>query len=250
MGRREIIVGDVHGMLDELLRLLDVIAVQSSDQLVFVGDLINKGPDTVGVVSLVRSLRAEGIDVVLLLGNHEERLLRTFRRTLSGAGGPVSPSHDKLIARIESLGTDNMQFLESAVLWHRLSDSGALAVHAGIPPALRALPLPEELSALSHRQQLHMQQMLRVRRVNADGNMIKLDHATESDPFWADVYDGRFGHVYFGHNAFPDEVSPRRFPHATGVDLGAVYGNRLAAMVLEPGEDTRTLSVAASRAFA
>lgn len=250
MGRREIIVGDVHGMLDELIRLLYEIAVQPGDQLVFVGDLIDKGPDTVGVVSFARSLREEGVDVVLLLGNHEEKLLRTFRRTLSGADGPLSPSHDKLVTRIQSLGADNMRFLQSAVLWHRLSDADALVVHAGIQPTLKELPSPEELAAMSNTQRLRIQQVLRVRRVNADGNMIKLEHATEADPFWAELYDGRFGHVYFGHNAFQDEAAPKRFPHATGVDLGAVYGNRLAAIVLEAGEDPRAVSVTASRAFA
>ena len=49
-------------------------------------------------------------------------------------------------------------------------------------------------------------------------------------------YDGRFGHVFFGHNPYPDEPKPVRFAHATGIDLGAVFGGRLAAAVLSGGE--------------
>jgi len=246
---REIIVGDVHGMLHALEALLGLLAIRPADHVVFLGDLINKGPDSRGVLSLVRSLRDQGHDIVLLMGNHEERLLRYHRRCSNGQGTDVA-SPPRLDAFLTSLSEDDLQFLQSAQLWHRLPRSGALAVHAGVPPNISWLPLPDQLPALNHRQRMHAQQLLRVRQVNADGNMIRLENATPADHFWAEVYDGRFGHVFFGHHAFAEDSQPRRFVHATGLDLGAVYGNRLAAAILEPGSAPVFVTVPAPRAYA
>jgi len=246
---REIIVGDVHGMLHALEALLGLLAIRPADHVVFLGDLINKGPDSRSVVSLVRALRDHGHDIVLLMGNHEERLLRYYRRRTDGHAPEVAnqPRLDDLLA---SLTADDLQFLQSAQLWHRLPRSRALAVHGGVPPNIGSLPHPDEIPALTHRQQMHAQQLLRVRQVNADGNMIRLEHAGPEDRFWAEVYDGRFGHVYFGHHAFAEDEHPRCFTHATGMDLGAVYGNRLAAAILEPGSDPVFVTVPAPRAYA
>ncbi len=237
-------------MYDEFVALLALLDVRDTDRLVMLGDLIDKGPDSVGVVSLLRSMRERGHDIVLLMGNHEEKLLRFYKRRLDPASASLMPSHERHRDRVAGLGEPNMAFLQTAVLWHRLPDSGALAVHAGVPPAIKVLPLPEEISALSYKQRIHLQQLLRVRHVNSSGNMIALAKSTPADPFWAGLYDGRFGHAFFGHFSFKDDAAPRRFAHATGLDLGAVYGNRLAAAVIEPGCEPSFVSVPATRAFA
>jgi Icc-related predicted phosphoesterase len=85
------------------------------------------------------------------------------------------------------------------------------------------------------------------RKTSGKGAFLPLGEQTPADPFWADIYDGRFGHVYFGHEPFPTETKPRVFPHATGLDLGCVFGNRLAAIVVETGE---IFTVPAKRKFA
>lgn len=74
------------------------------------------------------------------------------------------------------------------------------------------------------------------KKVRKKGGFLPLGEQTSGDPFWADIYDGRYGHVYFGHEPFLSDTRPRIFPHATGLDLGCVFGNRLAAIVVETGE--------------
>src|SRR5512138_2797540 len=70
--RRTIVVGDVHGCLEELDDLLVTAGyTPGKDRLVFLGDLLDRGPDPVGVVRRVRELGAECV-----LGNHEEKHLR------------------------------------------------------------------------------------------------------------------------------------------------------------------------------
>ena len=66
------IVGDPHGCPGAIERLCDRLSVTESDLLIFVGDLVRKGPDTKGVVDLVRSAP----NMVTVRGNNEEKLLR------------------------------------------------------------------------------------------------------------------------------------------------------------------------------
>ncbi|MEM1154889.1 MAG: metallophosphoesterase [Pseudomonadota bacterium] len=80
------IIGDVHGEIESLRALLDVLGYSADGShsdgrhLVFVGDLVDRGPDSVGVVQLVSDLVAAGT-AQCLMGNHELNLLRGERRT-------------------------------------------------------------------------------------------------------------------------------------------------------------------------
>lgn len=81
-GHRAYAIGDVHGRLDLLDRLLSRVKADLRDRpsrktaLVFLGDLIDRGPDSCGVVERLRNLRMEGVRSYFLAGNHEEVLLR------------------------------------------------------------------------------------------------------------------------------------------------------------------------------
>jgi len=89
------------------------------------------------------------------------------------------------------------------------------------------------------------------KKVAEKGSFLSLGKEGPDDPFWAEVYDGRHGHVYFGHQPFLGEKAPRRFPHATGLDLGAVFGGYLAAVVLsDDGAPLGSYSVEASKKYA
>src|ERR1700721_1393367 len=78
--QRTLAIGDVHGCLEELRELLRVARYRAdTDRLVFVGDLVDRGPDPVGVVREVRALANAG-DVLVMMGNHEEKLVRWFKR--------------------------------------------------------------------------------------------------------------------------------------------------------------------------
>ena len=67
---RTVIVGDVHGCAAELRGLLDRVAFASGDRLVFVGDLVARGPDSRGVLDIARTTGA-----LIVRGNHEQKLL-------------------------------------------------------------------------------------------------------------------------------------------------------------------------------
>ncbi len=78
-------VGDVHGCLDKLLRLLDVLNYDpAEDRLIFLGDYIDRGPDSKGVVDLLLRLRYENSDNIFLMGNHEDNFLTYVHACTTG----------------------------------------------------------------------------------------------------------------------------------------------------------------------
>src|SRR4051812_4915038 len=130
-GHRAYVVGDVHGHLDLLEALLAKIHEELDRRparktlLVFVGDLIDRGPDSAQVVERLRTYRHPGVRTVFLLGNHEEVLLRI----LAGETGLITKWRWFGGAQcLESYGVDQAQLEE-------LDDEAALAVIRKAIPA-------------------------------------------------------------------------------------------------------------------
>ena len=66
------VIGDIHGCSDELRYLVDALPVQPNDEIIFLGDYIDRGPDSHGVVSYLIKLRdyLKENKLVFLKGNH------------------------------------------------------------------------------------------------------------------------------------------------------------------------------------
>lgn len=84
MGRM-LAISDIHGCVRTFLTLLDKVAISRSDVLYLLGDYINRGPDSKGVIDLIFRLRHEGYDVRCLRGNHEQMLLNSIQSENKGA---------------------------------------------------------------------------------------------------------------------------------------------------------------------
>ena len=245
---KHFIIGDVHGMAEELEALLAKLAPTPEDAVIFVGDLVDKGPNSVGAVQVARRL-SQAVPVVVVEGNHEDKH-RRFRRNLTlrpeVAEGQAS-RQPELVEITNELEDADVSFLDSAVPFHRIDEHNILIVHAGIPGDMVEFPATvEEASAMTGKKKRMLEKTARVRHVSAEtGKFLKLGDATEADPFWAEVHDGRFGHVVFGHEPFVNGVA--HFTHATGVDTGAVFGGSLTAMVVESDGTRSFVSVPARK---
>jgi len=79
MTKRTIAIGDVHGCLDGLLGIIDQVEPAGDDTLVMLGDCIDRGPDSRGVLDLLLELE-DRCQLVTILGNHEEMLLAAVDR--------------------------------------------------------------------------------------------------------------------------------------------------------------------------
>lgn len=212
---RAIIVGDVHGCSAELRALLDRIGpVRGSDRVVFVGDLIARGPDSLGVLDVVRE-----VDGIVVRGNHEDRLLAWRRAMAARARGEFAMAPD--LGRLHnvvahSLRAEDWALLEDTPVTHLLAPNKTLVVHAGLVPGV---PLEHQDPAM----------MMRIRSVGDRGEA--RDHGGATP--WGARYVGP-PHVVFGHAA---SLEAQIHPFATGIDTGCVYGGYLTAMVLRDDEE-------------
>lgn len=225
-GYRAYVVGDVHGRLDLLEELLAKIHAELQHRpsaktlLVFVGDLIDRGPSSAQVIERLRTYRREGIRPVFLLGNHEEVLLRILKgdaqlitkwRWFGGAESlesyGVDPSQFSHLTDEEALALvrraipkEHVEFLESFADSCRFGDY--LFVHAGIRPGV----------------ELEQQRQSDLRWIR--------------EPFLLDESDHGFVVVH-GHTIAREvEVRPNRI----GIDTGAYRTGVLTALAIEGPE--------------
>ncbi len=120
-------IGDVQGCYDELARLLDRINPDpSQDEIWFVGDLVNRGPRSLEVLRLVKSLDR---CAVVTLGNHDLHLLAMALAHESPSKG------DDLRAVLEAPDADELiAWLRKKAIAHYRPEMNTLMVHAGVPP--------------------------------------------------------------------------------------------------------------------
>jgi serine/threonine protein phosphatase 1 len=225
-GYRAYVVGDVHGRLDLLEEILAKIHADLQHHpsrktvLVFVGDLIDRGPSSAQVIERLRTYRREGIRTIFLLGNHEEVLLRILNgdaelitkwRWFGGSEclqsygiDPAQFAHlpdDQALELVRgAIPTEHQQFLESFVDSCRFGDY--LFVHAGIRPGIDL-------------EQQHQSDLRWIR-----------------EPFLEDESDHGFTVVH-GHT-ITGGVDER--PNRIGIDTGAYRTGVLTALAIEGAE--------------
>lgn len=222
-GQRAYVIGDIHGRADLLGRLLEEIhrdvetLPQQKTLLVFLGDLIDRGPNSAEVVERLRTYRRSGIRAVFLLGNHEEVLLRIVAGegqlipSWLGFGGAqclrsygADPQQIALLDDMAAIAAiqrvipaSHIEFLQTFVDTCRFGDY--LFVHAGIRPGI----------GLEHQRQ-------------SDLRWIR-------EPFLRDDSDHGFVVVH-GHT-ISHEIDEQ--PNRIGIDTGAFATGVLTALVIE-----------------
>jgi serine/threonine protein phosphatase 1 len=133
-GHRRIIVGDVHGHYEGLMALLEMIAPGQADEVYFLGDLIDRGPESARVVRLVQEH-----SYTCLLGNHEQLMLDAFPNGRISTPALQAWLYSGGRATVASYG-DAGVLLEHLDWFSRLPtylDLGDIwLVHAGVNPRL------------------------------------------------------------------------------------------------------------------
>jgi len=200
-------IGDIHGNLDLLERLLEKLQPDlSRDQLVFMGDYIDRGPRSQGVVDYVRRLQnlASPDHIICLKGNHETMFLNFMQgrdlelflfngglSTLRDYWGDDWEDQEELV-----LPLDHRQFFEELRLYYETE--AYIFVHGGLKPGV---PLAEQ--------------------GEEDLLWIRGDFIASMEDFGKKVI--------FGHTPFQ---RPLVMPNKIGIDTGAAYGNRLTCLRL------------------
>ncbi|GAA1035463.1 polynucleotide kinase-phosphatase [Virgisporangium ochraceum] len=209
------IIGDVHGCHAELVTLLtqlgytvreDGAAHPDGRTAVFVGDLVDRGPDTPGVLRLVKGMVEAGT-ALCVAGNHEDKLLRKLR----GRNVRVSHGLAETLEQLEASPVDGLEPFLSGLISHYVLDGGKLVVaHAGCKEAYQGRASG------------------RVRAFCLYG-----DTTGETDEYglpvrypWANDYRGRAAVVY-GHTPTP---RAEWINNTICLDTGCVFGGALTAL--------------------
>lgn len=198
------IVGDIHGCLDLLQRLIRSIPWRPEvDRLIFLGDYVDRGADSRGVVEAVMEISRTSERVDCLMGNHEKILLdfvegRDVSTFFLNGGTSTLNSYRTVQPGIRPvlIPEDHLAFLRSLKTWVELDDY--YVVHAGLRPG------------------------------------IQLENQSQEDMLWirdAFIFSNyRFKkRVIFGHTPFSQ---PLVMENKIGLDTGAVYGNKLTCLEL------------------
>jgi bis(5'-nucleosyl)-tetraphosphatase (symmetrical) len=234
---RHIFIGDIQGCREELEALLHELRFDpAADVLLPVGDLVNRGPDSLGTLRLLRQLGAQPV-----LGNHELHLFALL------AGRRASGKRDTLGKLLASSERDELvAWLRAAPFVRRLGRT--LLVHAGVHPRWRdperelagadpSSPTPAALFAA------------RARYCDEHGNLPARDDVPPGPPFrpWhAWIEPARLGldTIVFGHWAAQGLHVRAGF---RGLDTGCVWGRELSAWIRE---EDRIVTVPARRVYA
>jgi protein phosphatase len=219
-GPRFDVVGDVHGCLDALTRLVAALGYRDDGThpdgrtLVFVGDLVDRGPDSLGVLRWVRA-RVEAGRARAVLGNHDDKLRRHLR------GSVVQRTHGlaETIAQIEA-GADASErsqilaFLEALPVRLWLADGALLVCHAGLAERFHRAPDHPRIRAFCLYGDVDG-------RTDAEGFPIRRD--------WAANYQGR-PDVIHGHVPLQGvDVRKNGGGTVVNVDTGCCFGRELTA---------------------
>jgi len=236
MGRR-IFVGDVQGCREELERLLEALRFDpAADEIHPVGDFVNRGPDSAGVLRLCR-----GLDVGGVLGNHDVHLLRT------SAGIRVKKPGDTFQDVLAADDRDELlQWLARRPFVRAFDD--AVLVHAGINPAWEdPVATLSRLDAFGEGADLAF--AIAARYCDERGARPEHDWPPPPPPFrpWHEFWPRREGErrtVVFGHWARAGLVVR---PRVRGLDTGCVWGGQLTAWI---AEEDRIVQVDSARQYA
>ncbi|MFC4403262.1 bis(5'-nucleosyl)-tetraphosphatase PrpE [Gracilibacillus xinjiangensis] len=219
------IIGDIHGCYNELLALIEELGYKwQNDELnhpdnrkiAFVGDLTDRGPESIKVIKLVYQLVINNKSAYYVPGNHCNKLYRYF------LGNNVKQQHglETTVAEYVQLPENEqetvkqmmVELYEKAPLYYEIPEVNAVIAHAGIKEdyigkqgnKVKTFVLYGDITGETH----------------PDGRPVRRD--------WAKDYNGDKWIVY-GHTPV---ISPRFLNKTVNIDTGCVFGNRLTAFRL------------------
>ena len=202
-------IGDIHGCMTELRSLLEAVVPTEDDEIIAIGDLVRKGPDSASVLRWAM----ETPNLRCVMGNHEQRLLT---RWLAGDKPEKGSSDWEMLGQLGDSYNEAMDFIRSWPLY--LEGENFLVVHAGLDPRISEVrqQSPRDLMTIRVPDGMHV-------------------------PWYEDYNKERL--VVFGHWAKRD---PMIRPNVIGLDTGCVYGGALTALILP---ERRLISVPAVQEY-
>jgi protein phosphatase len=210
-------VGDVHGTIDELRSLLqllgyigDPLSHPQGRKVVFLGDYIDRGPDSISVLKIVMNMIKSG-NAAAIIGNHDDKLFRYLKGNKVKLKHGLKDTVEQLEKEPKEFQNEIKDFLGAMPYRLLLDDNKVIASHAGLPEWAHLAKDSEKIRSLALYGDVNGS-------VDSNGFPIRKD--------WAKDYHGTrivvHGHVpvkepYICNNIFD-------------IDTGACFGNKLTGL--------------------
>ena len=214
---RLIVIGDVHGCIRELDKLIKKINPQKKDRILFLGDLVNRGPESKAVVELARNLKARS-----LVGNHELRLMEYLHTQDASDLRPYE------LSTLDELEAEDWKYLESMILWLEFPKDKKVFVHGGFLPNQ---PWHKQLASV----------VTQIQNVDRNGRPSSRN-GNPKDKFWANLWKQK-PYVIYGHTP---RANVYKRPKSLGIDTGCVWGGKLTALILP---ENRIIQIKSARNY-
>jgi hypothetical protein len=221
---RTILIGDLHGCADEAVKLLEKCRVTPEDWVIFLGDYVDRGPDSAKCCDLVRHREQVQSRIAGIIGNHEETHLRHEDDFQRGRLGSIPPTH---VATRMQLKPEHYAWFRQLPFFIRLPEHNAIAVHAGMYPGR-----PIEAQTEQHLTHIQM-----IKPFDKWGNPThnyksmwpsRVPDNEDGWKFWTTFWKGP-ERIIFGHSVLNKPLITDR---VVGIDGGACFGMELWAFIL------------------
>lgn len=217
---RTIIVGDIHGCIDEFNELIKKLSYdKNSDRLILLGDLVDRGPDSQAVVQLAREM-----DLECVMGNHEHKFLKWFRSSLSSQEIYGHKSY------YNKLSDEDVNYI--ARMPYSIKINNTIVVHAGLRAGVSLANQTKD-------------DLMYIRFMDATSKFISLKKISKFGKdelgahFWTEFWQGPESVVYGHHvHSYQDPLVEEIYPGVMcyGIDTGCCFGGKLTALILETKE--------------
>lgn len=189
-------IGDIHGCLEELIILIQKLRLEKKDELIFIGDYIDRGPDPKGVVDFLIKLRSY-YKCIFIRGNHEQMLLDYIMNDYKGSDWLLNGYESTVESygnTIENVPAGHMDFFNETKMYYKKNDF--VFVHAGVRPNIRL-----------EKQKVEDLLWIRSEFLNSENPLFNKK-------------------VVFGHTPF---LNPFITEYKIGIDTGCVFKGKLTA---------------------
>jgi serine/threonine protein phosphatase 1 len=192
---RTVVIGDIHGCDAELLKLFAAVELTEADLVISLGDIVDRGPDSVRVYDLLRSRP----NTIVLMGNHERKHLN----------GTLSYAQEIVKLQFGDRYDEFLQWVENLPYYYETDT--AIFVHAAVENGIPIAAQKAEVLCGCTAGEKYLSKQYR-------------------NSYWSDLYTGEKP-VIFGHHVVGDEPLIRD-RQIYGIDTGACHGGYLTALIL------------------
>jgi predicted phosphodiesterase len=258
-GRRIAAIGDLHGCIKELTELYNRLQWLSLDEIWCLGDLVDRGPDSGGVIAFLRENKIPSVK-----GNHDDSICNHYKRFKKKGEYPKNKDKKNTIKQLTDA---DYEYLVNLPAFHVFNDIGLILVHGGIWPkiplyaqpknVIRAqLIKPPEYGAYKYftTSMIETESFGSCRWWGKDATLHRCKK-TEEESYkegwrrWYHVYD----HVYdccFGHSVFNQPMIHQNegCGRTVGIDQGSVFGGSITAGIFD-GNEPHFMSVRVRKCY-